>query len=86
VLFSYSFFFQGITGLAVTIGVVLTLAFFMVKTAHVQWDDVFPKRQARPTQGAWTPPPAQYAQQFPDSLEPNAGLPAEHPPCRPPTA
>jgi hypothetical protein len=50
VLFSYSFFFEGYTGLAVTIGSVLTLAFFMVKTAHVDWEDVFPPKVARPVE------------------------------------
>ncbi|MDO8847997.1 MAG: inner membrane CreD family protein [Coriobacteriia bacterium] len=46
VLFSYSFFFQGFTGLAVTVGSVLTLAFFMVKTGRVDWDRVFGKQPA----------------------------------------
>jgi hypothetical protein len=41
VLFSYSFFFEGFTGLAVTVGSVLTLAYFMVKTASVDWTRVF---------------------------------------------
>ena len=45
ILFSYSFFFTGFTGLAITIGSVLTLAYFMMKTAHVDWDVVFPKKQ-----------------------------------------
>lgn len=44
VLFSYSFFFQGFTGLAVTIGSVLTLAFFMAKTAKLDWESAFGKR------------------------------------------
>jgi hypothetical protein len=44
VLFSYSFFFTGFTGLAITIGAVLTLAFFMAKTARVDWETVFPKK------------------------------------------
>jgi hypothetical protein len=48
VLFSYSFFFPGVTGLAITIGAVLTLAFFMAKTAKVDWEEVFPKKPARP--------------------------------------
>ncbi len=47
VLFSYSFFFQGITGLAITIGAVLTLAFFMIRTAKVDWDTVFAKPEPR---------------------------------------
>lgn len=47
ILFSYSFFFEGFTGLAITIGSVLTLAFFMWKTAHLDWDKVF-TRPVRP--------------------------------------
>lgn len=47
VLFSYSFFIEGITGLTVTIGSVITLAILMWVTAHVNWDDVF-KRTALP--------------------------------------
>jgi len=43
VLFSYSFFLKGLTGLAITIGSVLTLAFFMWKTAGVDWNAVFEK-------------------------------------------
>lgn len=45
VLFSYSFFIEGLTGLAITIGSVLTLAFFMAKTAKVDWEAVFPRRE-----------------------------------------
>lgn len=41
VLFSFSFFFEGFTGLAITIGAVLTLAYFMFRTAHVDWAEVF---------------------------------------------
>ncbi len=59
VLFSYSFFFEGFTGLAITLGAVLTLAVFMVKTAHVDWDEVFPKREPK-QQVQWAQPaPAQ---------------------------
>lgn len=46
VLFSYSFFFKGFTGLAVTIGSVLTLAYFMAKTGRVDWEQVFRRSQA----------------------------------------
>lgn len=46
VLFSFSFFFEGLTGLAVTIGSVLTLAFFMAKTARLDWEEVFERRIA----------------------------------------
>ncbi len=41
VLFSYAFFFQGMTGLAITIGAVLTLFVMMQMTARVSWDEVF---------------------------------------------
>jgi hypothetical protein len=41
VLFSYAFFFQGMTGLAITIGAVLTLFVMMQMTARVAWDEVF---------------------------------------------
>ena len=49
VLFSYAFFFQGMTGLAITIGAVLTLFVMMQMTARVSWDEVFatPRRRAR---------------------------------------
>ena len=49
VLFSYSFFLQGMTGLTVTIGAVLTLAVLMRLTARLDWREVFkrpPKAQA----------------------------------------
>ncbi|MEI8084261.1 MAG: inner membrane CreD family protein [Actinomycetes bacterium] len=64
VLFSYSFFFTGFTGLAITVGAVLTLAFFMAKTARVDWETVFPKKPPRAPQPIWngqqyvSPPPA----------------------------
>jgi hypothetical protein len=41
VLFSYAFFFEGLTGLTVTIGAVLTLFVMMQMTARVPWDEVF---------------------------------------------
>jgi hypothetical protein len=37
VLFSYAFFFEGYTGLAITIGAVLTLFVVMQATANVRW-------------------------------------------------
>ena len=48
VLFSYSFFFEGLTGLAVTIGSVLTLGYFMAKTGRVDWETVFTRRNQSP--------------------------------------
>lgn len=41
VLFSYSFFLKGMTGLTVTIGSVLTLAALMYLTARTDWGQVF---------------------------------------------
>ena len=41
VLFSYAFFFEGFTGLVVTIGSVITLAVLMQITAKVDWAEVF---------------------------------------------
>ena len=41
VLFSYAFFFKGLTGLAVTVGAVVTLFVLMQLTAKVDWRVVF---------------------------------------------
>jgi inner membrane protein involved in colicin E2 resistance len=46
VLFSYAFFFEGYTGLTVTIGGIVTLFILMQATARVDWGAVF----ARPRQ------------------------------------
>lgn len=40
VLFGYSFFFEGYTGLTVTIGATVTLFVLMQVTARVNWDDI----------------------------------------------
>lgn len=50
VLFSYAFFFEGLTGLAVTIGAILTLFVAMQLTARVRWSEQFasPARPAAP--------------------------------------
>lgn len=50
VLFSYSFFLQGVTGLTIMIGSVLTLAVVMALTAKTNWEDVFnlPKPSSPP--------------------------------------
>jgi inner membrane protein involved in colicin E2 resistance len=47
VLFSYSFFLKGMTGLTVTIGSILTLAALMYATARLDWSGVFRRRQPR---------------------------------------
>lgn len=41
VLFSYSFFFDGLTGLTITIGAIVTLALLMAGTARVDWSEKF---------------------------------------------
>jgi inner membrane protein involved in colicin E2 resistance len=50
VAFSYAFFFEGFTGLSVTIGAIVTLFVLMQMTARVRWTDVFDRREA--TSGA----------------------------------
>jgi inner membrane protein involved in colicin E2 resistance len=46
VLFSYAFFFEGFTGLAVTIGAVLTLFVVMQMTGRIKWAEKFVKQPA----------------------------------------
>ena len=41
VLFSYAFFFEGYTGLTVTVGAIVTLFVLMQVTARVEWGRVF---------------------------------------------
>ena len=41
VAFSYAFFFEGLTGLAVTLGAILTLFVLMQTTARVNWTEAF---------------------------------------------
>jgi len=41
VLFSYAFFFEGWTGLTVTIGAILTLFLIMQMTARIKWAEAF---------------------------------------------
>ena len=47
VLFSYAFFFEGYTGLTVTIGAVVTLFVLMQATARVDWGAIFTRGQER---------------------------------------
>jgi hypothetical protein len=56
VLFSYSFFVEGYTGLTIALGAVATLAVLMKVTAAVDWDDVF--RQARRAKSSTAAPSA----------------------------
>ena len=46
VLFSYAFFFEGLTGLTVTIGSILTLFVVMQMTGRIRWEEKFAKRAA----------------------------------------
>jgi hypothetical protein len=45
IAFSYAFFFEGFTGLAVTIGAIITLFVLMQMTARVRWTEVFERSQ-----------------------------------------
>jgi len=47
VFFSYTFFFTGFTGLAITILCIATLFAVMQFTGKVDWDDVFRKKRAK---------------------------------------
>jgi hypothetical protein len=47
VLFSYAFFFKGFTGLAITIGSILTLFAAMQLTGRIRWSDVFAQSSSR---------------------------------------
>jgi len=47
VLFSYAFFFDGYTGLTVTVGAIITLFVLMQLTARVDWSRVFAREPLR---------------------------------------
>ena len=47
VLFSYAFFFEGYTGLTVTVGAIVTLFVLMQATARLEWAAVFASRVER---------------------------------------
>jgi len=53
ILFSYSFFFEGLTGLTITIGAIVTLALLMATTAKMNWADKF---ASKATVRAFPPP------------------------------
>lgn len=44
ILFSYAFFFQGFTGLTITIGAILTLFIAMQATAKIRWTEKFVRK------------------------------------------
>ena len=46
VLFSYAFFFKGYTGLAITIGAILTLFIVMQTTGKIRWAEKFERKAA----------------------------------------
>ena len=46
VLFSYAFFFKGFTGLAITIGSIVTLFVVMQMTGRIRWEDKFVRARA----------------------------------------
>jgi hypothetical protein len=48
VLFSFTFFFEGLTGLAIAVGSVITLGYFMARTGHVDWESAFRRPDRRP--------------------------------------
>jgi inner membrane protein involved in colicin E2 resistance len=49
ILFSYSFFFDGYSGLTIAIGAVATLAFLMITTVKIDWSEKFaPKPRSIP--------------------------------------
>ncbi|MSP41036.1 MAG: hypothetical protein EXR70_21305 [Deltaproteobacteria bacterium] len=48
VLFSYAFFFKGLTGLAITIGSILTLFVVMQMTGRIRWSEKFAPRTPVP--------------------------------------
>ena len=50
VLFSYAFFFEGYTGLAITIGAILTLFVVMQITGRIRWEERFTKKIPIPLQ------------------------------------
>lgn len=57
-LFSYSFFFKGITGLTIAIGSVVTLAILMRATAGLDWGEIFSQSKPnKPDGGGHLPPP-----------------------------
>jgi inner membrane protein involved in colicin E2 resistance len=48
VLFSYAFFFKGFSGLAVTIGSIITLFVVMQLTGRIRWSEKFADRNPSP--------------------------------------
>ena len=68
-LFSYSFFFDGISGLCIAISSVATLAVLMKATARTDWESVFKLRKKRRT------PPSDGPEDDPDPDDPKRPTP-----------
>ncbi len=75
VLFAYAFFFEGFTGLTITIGAILTLAAMMQITGRVNWDQVFATRPEQPPRPPHLHPGPAPAAQSPPAQQPPAGPP-----------
>lgn len=58
ILFSYSFFFEGLTGITITVGAILTLALLMAFTARTDWTEVLRNTRSTTKGGSETRPPA----------------------------
>ncbi|MBS0660161.1 MAG: hypothetical protein JSR82_18210 [Verrucomicrobia bacterium] len=57
VLFSYTFFFEGLTGLTITIGAIATLALLMRLTVKTDWEKIFtPSPRTHPPEPLQPPP------------------------------
>lgn len=54
ILFSYSFFFEGLTGITITVGAIITLAILMGYTAKTDWSKVL--TSTKPKKSSGTPP------------------------------
>jgi hypothetical protein len=57
VLFSYTFFFEGFTGLSITILCIATLFVVMQMTGRLDWDALFRGESAREPSAPPEPPP-----------------------------
>jgi inner membrane protein involved in colicin E2 resistance len=55
VLFSYAFFFEGFTGLAITIGSIVTLFITMQMTGRIRWTETFGPARVLPRERAVSP-------------------------------
>lgn len=80
VLFAYAFFFEGYTGLTITIGAIITLAAMMQLTGRVNWDEALaqPEQPPRPLHLYQSPPPP--------TSQPMPPPPTQQAPASPPQA